>query len=74
MAQYFIYEIGLIVLLVGSLFYFQWNRNRQFYQQLEALEQEVEKLSTQFSQAEEKKDLLTSEKQKLQQEKNNSQD
>ena len=76
MAQYVIYEIGLIVLLVsfGSLSYFQWHRNRQFYQQLEALEQEVEKLSTQFSQAEEKKDLLTSEKQKLQQEKNNLQD
>lgn len=56
MAQYVIYEIvGLIVLLVVSLSYFQWHRSRQIHQQLKALEQEVEELSTQFSQAGEKK-------------------
>jgi NAD-dependent DNA ligase len=72
MAQYEIYEIaGLIVLLVGSLSYFQWLRTRQIYQQLKGVEQELEELTTQFSQAEEKEDLLVLEKQKLQQEKNN---
>jgi NAD-dependent DNA ligase len=72
MAQYLIYEIaGLIVILVGSLSYFQWHRSRQIQQQLKALEQEREELNSQLSQAGEKKDFLTWEKDKLQQEKSN---
>ena len=69
MAQYVIYEIaGLIVLLVVSLSYFQWLRSRQIYQQLKGVEQKLEELSTQFSQAQEKEDSLILEKNNLQEE------